>query len=151
MKDHGKRGAYFGKSAYDKKKEQVIRAKRNEKSSMLRKYAKLCKKEGIVSDRINTESRTEETKTIKKPKKEKVAKPNPFAKSMATAKANKDNKTTAQNEKDAMYAQNDKDKAEAIKAREKNSKLLSKKTKKGQPVLGNHIQAILNKLQKDKA
>jgi hypothetical protein len=45
-----------GKAAFNLKRKEVEEQKRNQKSKVLREYAKLCKAEGIVSDRVNLES-----------------------------------------------------------------------------------------------
>jgi hypothetical protein len=132
-----------------RKKEQEV--KRHKKSAMLRKYAKLCIKEGIQSDRVNTGPRKEVEdsggkKTMKSKEKENTGNYKPFKKAEEYAAKVEQ----AHKEKEELRKLSMQEKENALKRREEKRKLLSKKTKKGQPLLGNHMKSILEKLQKER-
>ena len=137
------------KKSQDIKKKE-FETKRYKKAATLRKYAKLCAREGIVSDRVNMSAKktvgsssdiSEEPRhDNKKPKK------NPFADAMRIAEERKLAKEQQLLEKKQREAEIE----DAAKKREEKRKMHMKRTKKGQPLLGNQIQNMLTKLQGQK-
>lgn len=126
-----------------KKKEQET--KRFKKAAMLRKYAKLCKAEGIQSDRVRLEKRDASEEAAPRQKKGKQdSQYRPFKRAEAEAVRAEQ----AEKEKEEQIRERQKQKEEAIRKREEKHRALSKTTKKGQPKLGNHMKALLEKLQK---
>lgn len=125
-----------------KKKEQET--KRFKKAATLRKYAKLCKAEGIQSDRVRIGDRKEKSDTDSA---EHQKRPKDSYRPFKKAEKEAVRLEQAKQEKDMQAQQRLKDKEDAIKKREEKRKVLSKTTKKGQPILGNHIKSILSKLQ----
>jgi hypothetical protein len=111
------------------------------KAKILRNYAKLCVAEGIQSDRVHIGPRDDKDSTRKK--KEKVAKANPFKRA----------ELNAQESKMAVEAEREKKKNKELEiehAKKKNNekkKLITARTKKGQPILSNQISLVMQKLQ----
>ena len=134
-----------GKAAFNQKKKEVEEQKRNQKSKTLREYAKICKAEGIVSDRVNLELYEGRKDHVPKnkavPSAGKESDPFKNAKVEAKEKANdRVNEILLSKEKDAEIK-----KKNAI--REATRKQRMKRTKKGQPILSTQIASILGKLQ----
>jgi hypothetical protein len=140
-----------GKAAFNQKKREDEERKRNEKSKTLREYAKICKAEGIVSDRVNLELYEGRNAANQKDKGSKVKistfaprETNPYksASLEATVKADERAKAIEQSKlKDAeIKLKNDR--------REVMKRQRMKRTKKGQPILSTQIASILGKLQK---
>jgi predicted nucleic acid-binding Zn-ribbon protein len=138
-----------GKAAFNLKRKEVEEQKRNQKSKTLREYAKLCKAEGIVSDRINLESSASKISAERKkdPKMKTPSGPskqtNPFkdAREEAEGRANQRAEAVEQSkEKKAEIKQK-------LEMREVVRKQRMKRTKKGQPILSSQIASILGKLQ----
>ena len=138
-----------GKAAFNQKKKDAEEQKRNQKSKMLREYAKICKTEGIVSDRVNLELHQgkKATDSEQPPKMKNSAPParetNPFkdAKNEAVEKAmERERGVQAAKEKDAEIKKKN-------AAREVTRKQRMKRTNKGQPILSTQIASILGKLQ----
>lgn len=139
--------------------EKIKKSKRNEKSSMLRKYAKLCKREGIESGRINMSGVPRDVRDTAaiatdvgydaagpKRREKKASKhgngKDPFtvaALATATKKAERDAK-----EADITRAENEQKAARALRARK--TKEMNRRTKKGQPVMKYRLNNILEKL-----
>lgn len=139
-----------GKTEYDLKKKKEIETRRHEKSSMLRKYAKLCKKEGIQSDRVNLNSSSGQTNSEEKePKKAKTkAKTkSPFKKELQQAEERKQELST----KATAQKDNETKKKLSLKTREERRRNMTRRTSSGQPILGNQISSMLQKLQASKA
>lgn len=136
----------YSKDAIQRKKRD-LEVQSYKKSAMLRKYAKLCKAEGIQSDRVNLsgEKRSKEERIERKKMSEKQ-KPNPFAKALEISSQ----KAAEQQRIEELKEKNLADKKAAEKKRKEKSKMMMKRTKKGQPILGNHIKNVLEKLMKDK-
>ena len=121
-------------------KQRENEKKRIAKSATLRKYAKLCKAEGIQSDRVNLGVRTDrdrDANAIPKSKTPKVDK-------------------TKISQLEHIQLRREEEKQESIKAieeslrkRKEKQKIMTKKTKKGQPVMAGRILNILEKLNKD--
>eukprot|EP00600_Ochromonadales_sp_CCMP1393_P000940 CAMPEP_0174977852 /NCGR_PEP_ID=MMETSP0004_2-20121128/13837_1 /TAXON_ID=420556 /ORGANISM="Ochromonas sp., Strain CCMP1393" /LENGTH=161 /DNA_ID=CAMNT_0016229077 /DNA_START=158 /DNA_END=643 /DNA_ORIENTATION=- len=123
-------------------RQRAKEVQRFKKAAQLRKYAKLCKSEGIVSDRVRIGSKDDSGPVSKS--NQVSARPRPFRYEEETAKRNK----LAKEEKEILYQEKEQEKAEALRRREEKRKALGKKNKKGQPVLGNHIKSLLEKIHK---
>jgi rRNA processing len=137
-------------------RQKIIQGKIHKKHASLRKYAKLCEREGIVSDRVNISNNkvntdmkqdsndvTRPTKTEPLPK---ISKANPFAHAMEVAKKKEAEKHEhlKMKETKALEIQ------AAAKKRQAKQKEFMQRTKRGQPVLHNQIKNILTKLQAGK-
>ena len=139
-----------GKAAFNQKKKEDDERKRNEKSKMLREYAKLCKAEGIVSDRVNLETYEGRKAPLSKErehlKSTKVLSKqgNPYKSASEEAEKKASIKAEA-----VMLSQEltvtikKKNELREVQRRER-----MKRTKKGQPILSTQIASILGKLQK---
>lgn len=126
----------------DKRKKE-IETERFQKASMLRKYAKLCKSEGIQSDRVNLGNDRTAVKLKDKTKFEREP-PQPFSKAIEdAAKLRSDKSVEIKKRESEMKSQDEKQ-----KQRRERSRLLSQKTKKGQPVMKNRITSLLDKIMK---
>lgn len=119
------------------RKKEEDEVKRHKKSAALRKYAKLCKRDGIESDRVNLGDASAPAEH--KPK----VKPQPFAKAERTAAQAKEAKAEAE----AHRQQVDKEVRESQKVREAKRQQHLKRTKSGQPVLNNTVKNLLAKIQ----
>jgi hypothetical protein len=136
-------GAKFAKA----KKLKDQETKNFKKAAQLRKYAKLCEKEGIQSDRVRTGKKSEgEEPAKRRDAKEQPKKRRAYSAEEEAAKKQRVERDT----QEELHAQWEREKEEALKRREEKRKLMTKRTKKGQPVLGNHIKNMLEKLQKQK-
>ncbi len=153
---------WHGHKLAAQKRKQEIDTKRFEKAKMLREYSKLCEKEGIESERVHIGPRS--TSNIEKEhdrgmadaqksslnfnadkvRKKHKHRPNPFEKSLLIAEKNK----LQTLDKENIKKQQKNDILKAEQARNTKKKLLSVKTKKGQPIIRNQMSIILQKLQK---
>ena len=128
---------YSGKTTLEvlKKKREIAA---HQKSKMLRDFAKLCKKEGIESDRVNLDG-------VPKTK-------NPKEKGSVPVQQRK-----LQNSKDQQNGlksideinvggSSKRDAVESSKSTNRKNTMNRQRTKKGQPVLNNQIKSILTKL-----
>jgi paraquat-inducible protein B len=138
-----------GKAAFNLKRKEVEEQKRNQKSKVLREYAKLCKSEGIVSDRVNLESHQKGQKHIKDQESKSksnpilIKDPNPFKDACNEANEKALEKTKAiEIAKEKQIEIKRKNDLREVKRKER-----MKRTKKGQPILYNQITSILGKLQ----
>ena len=132
---------FQGKKHAESIKKKELETKRFQKAAALRKYAKLCKAEGIQSDRVYMGKKEDRpTGDIKENKKVEYK---PFRRAEREA----ERLQALEAEKERQRQENLQLKEEAIRKRDEKRKALSKKTKKGQPVLGNQIKNILEKLQ----
>lgn len=136
---------FYGKKRAEQIKKKELETQRFKKAAALRKYAKLCKAEGIQSDRVHIGKK--EDKSDSSVDSEKSAKRTAF-KPFQRAEKEAARLQQIEHEKEEHRKQAQKEKEEALKRREEKRKALSKTTKRGQPVLGNHIKSILEKLQK---
>lgn len=119
----------------------------NQKSKMLREYSKLCKREGIQSERVNmNEEISEIAEKIRKPKPKKENKYDPYE----AYRLGKERKSI-----DATKLQSEQQKTKEIikdielKKKEQKKKIL-KRTKRGQPILNDQIQNMLEKIKQKK-
>lgn len=138
-----------GKTAFNQKKKEVEEQKRNQKSKTLREYAKICKAEGIVSDRVNLElyegKKAPRNKEGENKGNDQRKQRNPFKDATREAKEKKNEKAKAVEAlkvKDAEIKKKN-------ELRETRRRAQMKRTKKGQPILSNQIASILGKLQKN--
>lgn len=138
-----------GKAAFNLKRKEVEEQKRNQKSKLLREYAKLCKSEGIVSDRVNLESHQKGQKHSKNQESKNksdpvlIKDPNPFKDACNEANEKALEKTKAiEIAKEKQIEIKRKNDLREVKRKER-----MKRTKKGQPILYNQITSILGKLQ----
>jgi hypothetical protein len=125
----------------------------------LRRYHKVMKQEGYEagtgasrkrveeepSVSVSASSGKEETPSAEIEKKERRPKANPFAKAQEQAKARKEK--FAQNILDKET--NEKDREQKLKQRRRQTKLLNKRSKRGQPIIKNMVDNLLIKLQKE--
>lgn len=139
-----------GKAAFNQKKKDEEEQKRNQKSKMLREYAKLCKAEGIVSNRVNLERhegmKGSQNKGIKpkiKGADQASKQTNPFKDASAQAQEKANERTRAV----GLRQEKDADIKKKNEIREVKRKQRMKRTKKGQPILSTQIASILGKLQ----
>jgi hypothetical protein len=133
----------------NKWQQKELEKKRIKKITTLRKYAKLCKREGLESDRVNinkkndnadeTEDHKPEKKIHKpfKPKKVEIPQQSPAE--------------IQRQQREEQVKENIKKMEESLKRRKEQRKILTKKTAKGQPVLGGQIKNILGKLMKERS
>jgi hypothetical protein len=148
-------------------KKKELEKKVHEKSSMLRKYAKLCAREGIISDRVHIGTRSDDNTTASndrgnssnftdglgssnsssanKKNQHQLPKPNHFAKKILKQAQQL---LKEKEEKEQQFQEKLHHKEEAMKLRLKKHKAITQKTTKGQPVLNNQIKLLLEKLQK---
>ena len=146
-------------------KKKELEKKIHEKSSMLRKYAKLCAKEGIISNRVHIGTRNDDatskinsnnnlhhndndgegSSNVQKSNQDKRSKPNYVMK-----KIQKQSQQLLQEkaEHEKQLQEKLKQTEEAMKLRAKRHKAVTQKTSKGQPVLNNQIKLLLEKLKK---
>ena len=141
----GGRGSMFQR----KKDEDTV--KRAKKSAALRKYARLCARDGIVSDRVNVdgvrkvkeeggEEGTEGRKFIKKENKEKQ---HPFAAAEKKAAEAKDTKMEEEQKRKLVDAEIKR--AEAVRNAKRREHM--KRSSKGQPLLGAASKTLLAKIE----
>lgn len=125
------------------RKKEEDEVKRHKKSAALRKYAKLCKRDGIESDRVNLGDASAPAQPFSKAEPKPKVKPQPFAKAERTAAQAKEAKAQAE----AHRQQVDKEVRESQKVREAKRQQHLKRTKSGQPVLNNTVKNLLAKIQ----
>jgi len=135
---------FINRKFTQQKRKELHTIERNKKSATLRKYAKLCVKEGIVSNRVKTENtKTDDVSVanIKSNGKKPIA--NPFETAIKIANARKEEAKRQQEER----LMRQREVAAAKKQRDSKRKLHMKRTKSGQPLLGEKIKGMLSKLQ----
>lgn len=121
-------------------RKKVADKKRVEKVVTLRKYAKLCKKEGIQSSRFRTEG-SEPDGQSSKPKPQKPKKKAPAVEKVESVEDKQ--KAKKEHAKEQL-----KSIEEALHRRKEKRKLATATNSKGQPVFKGKIFGILEKLQK---
>jgi len=127
----------------------------HKKAAALRKYAKLCKREGIVSDRVNinavssTKSDHDQDKKqlLQQKQQQKRDGQHSFSSAQQEAQAAKDSKALKELERQQVQ----KEIKESEKVRKQKRRETLVKTKKGQPVLNNLVTKLLSKIQGSKA
>lgn len=143
--------------------EKIWKSKRNEKSSMLRKYAKLCKREGVQSDRVNMNPRLgveggggkDESAAVGQHRPAKKDKEDAHKKkrgddAFAIAEKAAERKRSEQQQREEESARIEREKQKAKALRNKKTKELNKRTPSGQPVMKYRITNILDKLMAEK-
>lgn len=127
-------------------REREQKKKHIAKIATLKKYAKLAKKEGIVSDRVRLDSNKTENKgssnenrvpppSKNRPKQnvqQQSSKPTPLEEQRAS--------------RDEYFAQKEAEKKAAMKKRKDMHKIMTQRTSRGQPVMAGRIKNILGKL-----
>jgi hypothetical protein len=141
-----------GKKSYDFQKIKAERElERFKKHKALRKYEKLCKAEGIVSNRIRIHGNTTADETTSDDRTENIPK---FKKKkinlIEEAEKVAEEKKKLKEEKEKELARIEESRQQKIKERNENRKQNMKRTKKGQPILHNKINNILEKLKREK-
>ena len=146
-----------GKELFNQKRKQIEEQKRNQKSKSLREYAKLCKREGIVSDRVNLGTNSSEIgidhESIHKKgrgetsDKEQKKKMNPFHKEEMERQRILTEKEESQRSKEEAQQEI----VQKKKIREQKRQQSMKRTRKGQPIMANAIKSILGKLTSERS
>ncbi len=141
-----------------KKEEKEV--ERHKKSAALRKYAKLCKAEGIESERVNvdlgqrthdaassTSASNDSSGVVKKghdKNKNKTGVASPFRKEERKALDNQRLKNEGEERRKKQQAEI----LEKQKQRAETRKLHLKRTNKGQPLMNNRVKDLLAKIEK---
>jgi len=135
-----------GKSIDMKRIKREKEIERFKKHKALSKYAKLCKAEGIVSDRVHIGPKDSNNDTKETTKETGNKNKTSYNKALQMAELKEKEKqqiiTDKKTKEDAIK--------QAEKARKEKTKLHMKRTKTGQPILHNQVHAILQKLQSEK-
>lgn len=143
-----------------KKRKEEFELKRYRKHKLLRKYSKLCEREGIASERVrvpgvstnstnssSTEKESGDSGSADTNKNNKKSfKKDLFEESKRIAEEKKRQHEEAQR----LRLQKEKDIEEKEKQRAEKRKMHTQKTRKGQPVLNNQIASMLEKLKREK-
>lgn len=160
-KGHGTQQKTFQKYAYGKNlsslqaKKEEREVERHKKSAALRKYAKLCKVEGIKSERVNVEPGGDKDGEGKedtsvgvdmkyKRDKKKNDKASPYQKEERQAQDNQRAKKEFEERREAQQIEIKKKQ----KVRDESRKLHLKRTSKGQPLMNNRVKDLLSKIEK---
>ena len=129
---------------------------RNLKSAALREYAKLCKKEGIESERVNLNpkdtrrnieeesTRNGESAPIKKEKRKKNGLTNPFMKEMRQAEKLAADRAEVEKTK----ISNEEERAQKMRERRRKQKERMRRSSKGQPIMDDTVRRLLSTIQK---
>lgn len=139
-----------------KSKKEELKVKRFKKHKLLSKYAKLCKAEGIESNRvkvdgIDSSNRTHDSVIDHKANDKKGGKPKGKRNYLLEeAEKNREIKLKEREVKQQQYESIQKEIEQKVKQREKANKERMKRTSRGQPIMKNQISSILNKLHKEK-
>jgi hypothetical protein len=145
-------------NAYQKKE---LERKRIHKVATLKKYAKLCKAEGIKSDRVNlsTNTKKSEKNETDAPSEKSSSSHHGSSGSYKSKKSGQDKKpkkeeplTREEQKKEIQSQLTERIKGieEALKKRKELKKSMTQKTAKGQPVMKGRINNILQKLMSQK-
>lgn len=128
--------------------------KRIETAKALRKYKKSMKSEGYEAGRGAARKRVNEMDNKNEPKEEsskevtaapaRKKKSNPFQKSLEKAQHKKEEAE----KQEKMIQQNQKEREKRLRERKRQSKLLAKRTKRGQPIMKHTVGCMLKKLEK---
>jgi hypothetical protein len=133
--------------------------KRDTTARALRTYSKVMKHEGFVPGQGASRKRNSDTATSttndndsKQPQQQQqqqqrgMIKQNPFSKSIQQAKDKKVEHEQVQLAQEASQ----KEKQKKLRGRRERTKLLTQRTRRGQPIMKNVVQDILNQLEKGK-
>lgn len=140
-------------------REREQRKKHISKIATLKKYAKLAKREGIVSDRVRMDNPSTSPDQPTREQDQQNSEPRPVRKE-GNDKAKKTDdhtrvteqskrKSPAEEERERreqMFAQREQEKQAASHRRKEMHKIMTKRTSKGQPVMAGRIKNILGKL-----
>ena len=132
--------------SYQLKKERQEKFN-NHKSAALREYAKLCKREGIESERVNLGSRevksTENEVKAKSTERQKKKGINPFYKEQKQAEQVKAEREKREGERGIKEMEI----VAKKRARLERNKDRMKRTRKGQPLLDNTVKRLLETIK----
>lgn len=138
-----------------KREEGEIKAR--QKSSALRKYAKLCEKEGVDSQRVNLSKNpaVSETTTAAQPSDAAVSdekKKKKKAKSVQRPVFEKEKKKAqelqqSRDQREKEIKTRELEKRQALNKRNEKRKMHMKTTRKGQPLMNNKINSLLEKIR----
>ena len=119
--------------------------KRLQTAKALRQYAKVMKQEGLEAGRgISRRRHDGEAPSSDHPNMAKKKKSNPFDKAANVA----EQRLAEKAQRELERAKGEERKVRKLRERQERKKLLSKKTKKGQPIMKNVVHDILRKLDK---
>lgn len=168
IKKHTQRTLLYGSHIAAEKKKAEAERRRNQKAATLRNYAKLCKREGIQSDRVKVDglpspspdNLIQNKESELKKKIEQRHKPyDNNINSTGSERVSRKGDSTATTVKNGVSATTARDgdrNSEEVrqqaagqkrKERQNRSKQIMKRTRLGQPVLHHRIQMMLDKLQ----
>ena len=135
-----------------KKEEREL--ERHRKHKVLRKYSKLCKAEGVVSDRVRIDgvrpSGDEDHKHINSSNRKDKKKTTGGGKLLESSQAIAAKRAQERDEEERRKQQREAEIKKREEFREAERKKHMKRTKKGQPILHSQISGILDKLKKEK-
>lgn len=122
--------------------------RKGKKSALLRQYQKVMVKEGYGKNTSRKGTRRKDDDGGRKDddeegEKQRRGKQNPFAKSLKKAEQARQHKVTER----AQQEDNKRKQEQRQRQRQKQSKLLSKRTSKGQPVMRHMISGLLEKIE----
>lgn len=138
-------------NAYAKKK-QAIKRQIHQKATLKRQYKRVLAQEGY-GDTSTQKTESDVSATTRKPSTDgssrpaKQPKPDPFRKAKAAAEQRTQDADARKREKERV----EKEKSKKMKERRKKHSLLTQRTSKGQPIMKNQIQCLLQELQKGAA
>lgn len=128
--------------------------KRSETAKALRRYRRVMKREGYEAGKGASRKRREtedhsttnlcDSELTDRPTNEKRKKSNPLYKSLQKVEQNKNKLEALRTKKEG----NERERLKRIRERKQQSKLLAKRTKKGQPVMKHMVNNLLLKLTK---
>ena len=121
-------------------REREFDRKRVKKISMLKKYAKLVKREGLSSTRVHVDGQRTEAME----EQDQDAQHHPRPRQPRNKKQNSEEETIQQ-----QRAQQEEERRQKLKQRKEQHKVMTQRTKKGQPVMAGRIKNILDKLVKE--
>lgn len=125
-----------------------VEKKRINKIATLKKYAKLCKAEGIQSDRINVHG-SENDREFKAKKLVKTKLVGQLSRQHVIAEAASNRKASEKAEKQREFERKQEEKKQRLQVRKEKKKIMTAKTRKGQPIFAGRIKNILDKLTND--
>eukprot|EP01036_Dinobryon_divergens_P034283 gene34283-44286_t len=166
-KKHTQRTLLYGSQIAAEKKKAEAERHRHQKAAALRNYAKLCKREGIQSNRVkvdglpasspdNLMQQKDHEFKIKVDQRQKPSDPNTGSERLSTGKRKGDSISTTDNNGSVVTTARDGERnpeevkqqaGQKRKERQNKSKQIMKRTRSGQPVLHHRIQMMLDKLQ----
>lgn len=123
-------------------REREQKRKHVSKISTLKKYAKLVKKEGFVSDRVRIDG---VDRTENPDKQKKIQQVSPMRRQKETVNP----REVEREERNKAIELREQEKREKLKQRKEKAKIMTQRTSKGQPVMAGRIKSILGKLMNE--